>query len=269
MDAKTILITGATDGIGKQTAIELAQMGHTLILHGRDTKRGEALVSEISKHSGNDTICYANADFCDFNEVVGLAEFIKSKFNKLDVIINNAGVFETEKTILGNGLEKTFMVNHMAMFTLTNILLPLIIKTPNSRIVNVSSMAQASTMDFNNLNGEKHFDTYNAYALSKLENVLFTYKLDRIIQGTETAVNCLHPGIISTKLLHAGWGAGGGNLKQGASTSIYLAVSEDVENISGKYFVNSQQKKSSPISYDIKIQDRLWEISEKIMHQNV
>lgn len=269
MTTKTILITGATDGIGKQTALELAQMGHEVIVHGRNKLRGEEVTENIRNTSLNNKVHYLNADFTNFKHIRDLTETLKSKFSKLDVLLNNAGVFENDRIILENGLERTFMVNHMAVFTLTNGLLPLLKESKSSRIVNVSSMAQAGTMDFDNLNGEKYFDSYNSYALSKLENVLFTYKLHRTLKNEGPKVNCLHPGVISTKLLHAGWGMGGASLEHGAKTSVFLAVSKEAENISGKYFVNSQERKSSAISYDRKIQNRLWEISDEIMKQNI
>jgi len=269
MTNKTILITGATDGIGKQTALELAQMGHEIIVHGRNKEKSENLRNELSKVSRNENLKSVYSDLSNFEEIQKMSDCIKKKYDKIDVLINNAGVFMNDKLILPNGLETTFMVNHMAVFTLTNLLLDLLKETPNSRIINVSSMAQSGTMDFDNLNGEKHFDAYNAYAVSKLENVLFTYKLHRLLKGKGPTVNCLHPGVISTKLLHAGWGIGGGSLHRGAATSVFLAVNKEVENISGKYFVDSQQRKSSAISYDLKIQDRLWEISEEIMNRNI
>ncbi len=261
---KTILITGATDGIGRQTALDLAKLGHTIILHGRNSERGEKVRNEIAEQSGNSNIDYLNADFTDFKEISSMAEVIKATYKHLDVLINNAGVFEQERVILDNGLERTFMVNHMAVFALSLQLLPQIEQSSQGRLVNVSSMAQAGTMDFDNLNGEKHFDAYNAYALSKLENVLFTYKLHRLLKNTSITTNCLHPGVISTKLLHAGWGSGGDELSKGAKTSVFLAVSNDVNKISGRYFVHQKERKSSAISYDTTIQDRLWEISEEI-----
>ena len=217
--------------------------------------------------SDNENLKHVYSDLSSFEQIRKMSDCIKKKYNKIDVLINNAGVFENDRIILENGLEQTFMVNHMAVFALTNALLPLLKETKNSRIINVSSMAQSGTMDFDNLNGEKYFDAYNAYAVSKLENVLFTYKLNRILNGKGPTVNCLHPGVISTKLLHAGWGIGGSSLEQGASTSVFLASSEEVENVSGKYFVNSREQKSSAISYDQKIQDRLWEISETLLEK--
>ncbi len=265
MTNKTILITGATDGIGKQTAFELAKLGHKVIVHGRNKKKSQEVTNELIQLSGNENLKHVYSDLSSFEEIQKMSDCIKKKYDRIDVLINNAAVFMNDRVILPNGFETNFMVNHMAMFALTNALLPLLKEKQGSRIINVSSMAQSGTMDFDNLNGEKYFDAYNAYAVSKLENVLFTYKLHRMLKGKSPTVNCLHPGVISTKLLHAGWGIGGGSLEQGASTSVFLASSDEVENVSGKYFVNSQQQKSSAISYDQKIQDRLWEISEELM----
>ncbi|VAW29836.1 hypothetical protein MNBD_BACTEROID07-1895 [hydrothermal vent metagenome] len=128
-------------------------------------------------------------------------------------------------------------------------------------MVNVSSMAQSGSIDFDNLNGEKYFDPYNAYAVSKLENILFTYKLAHMLKNDGVMANCLHPGVIDTKLLHAGWGMGGAGVHQGAQNSIYAAVSPEMEGKTGLYLVSQQPAKSVAISYDKKVQERLWEIS--------
>jgi len=261
MEAKTILVTGATDGIGKQTALELAQMGHKVLVHGRNKAKSEKAAARIRNTSGNDKVEAVHADLTDFDEIKVLAETIKARQSRLDVLLNNAGVFENEKIILPNGLERTFMVNHMSPFALTLELLDLLKSTPGARIVNVSSMAQSGSIDFDNLNGEKYFDPYNAYAVSKLENVLFTYKLARILSDSDVTANCLHPGVINTKLLHAGWGMGGANVHQGAQNSIYAAVSPEMEGKTGLYLVSQQPTKSVAISYDKKVQERLWEIS--------
>lgn len=266
---KTILITGSTDGIGKQTAFDLAKKGHEIIVHGKDEHRGNKIVSEIISSSGNSKIHYVNADLSNFADIEVLADEIKHKFPQLDVLINNAGVFETEKIILPNGIEKTFMINHISVFVLTNLILDLLKENSNSRIINVSSMAQASSIDFKNLNGEKYYDSYNAYSVSKLANILFTYKLNSLLEGSNPTVNCLHPGVISTKLLQTGWGMGGASLSQGAATSVYLADSDDLNEVSGKYFVSLNERKSVAISYDKKVQNRLWEISENIMITNI
>lgn len=262
MEGKVILVTGSTDGIGKQTALELAKLGHTVLVHGRNEERARKAAEEIKSRSGNDKTETIVADFVDLEHVAKMAREVKNHFSRLDVLVNNAGVFENQKVILENGFEKTFMVNHLAPFALTLHLLDLIQLTPHSRIVNVSSMAQSGSIDFDDLNGEKYFDPYHSYALSKLENVLFTYKLVRVLNGNAITVNCLHPGVISTKLFHAGWGGfGGRSLEKGAQTPVFAAVSPEMENKTGLYLVNKKEKRSAPISYDKKIQDRLWELS--------
>ena len=262
MEAKLILVTGSTDGIGKQTALTLAKMGHKVIVHGRNEERCRNAAEELKFQSGSNEIEMAVGDFTDLESITEMAWDVKNRFTRLDVLVNNAGVFEKEKVILKNGFERTFMVNHLAPFALTLQLLDLIQTTPGSRIVNVSSMAQSGSIDFDNLNGVKHFDPYQAYALSKLENVLFTYKLVRVLKDKTVTVNCLHPGVISTKLFHEGWGGfGGSSLEKGARTPVYAAISPEMENKTGLYLVNEHEKRSAAISYDKKIQDRLWDLS--------
>ena len=267
MNNKIILVTGATDGIGKQTALELAQAGHKVLVHGRNREKSEATAAFIRDITENDATEAVYADLTDFRQIKALADTVKRMVGRLDVLLNNAGVFENEKVILPNGLERTFMVNHMAPFTLTLELLDLLKNTPAARIVNVSSMAQSGSIDFDNLNGEKYFDPYNAYAVSKLENVLFTYKLARLLADDKVTANCLHPGVISTKLLHAGWGAGGADVHQGAQTSVYAAVSLEMEGKTGLYLVKRKPAKSAAISYDKKVQERLWQISTEIRNR--
>lgn len=265
MEVKTILVTGATDGIGKQTALELAQMGHKVLVHGRNKTKSEEAAARIRDISGNDKTEAVHADLTDFGEIKTLAETVKARQSCLDVLLNNAGVFENERVVLPNGLERTFMVNHMAPFALTLELLGLLKSTPGARIVNVSSMAQSGSIDFDNLNGEKYFDPYNAYAVSKLENVLFTYKLARMLSDSDVTANCLHPGVINTKILHAGWGMGGASVHQGAQNSIYAAVSPEMEGKTGLYLVSQHPAKSAAISYDKKVQERLWKISSELV----
>ena len=264
---KTILVTGSTDGIGKEAALELASMGHRVIMHGKRQQAGQKLVEEFKAKTGNPEIYYYNAHLTDLQQIKTLAESIKRDFSQLDVLLNNAGIFMNEKVILPNGFEMTHMVNHLAVFALTLQLLDLIKQSPSGRIIVTSSMAHSSSIDFSNLNGEKHWDSYNAYAVSKLENILFTYKLHRNLtaENSNVTANCLHPGVISTKLLHAGWGMGGSSLQQGAATSVYLATSEEVNKTGGKYFVNKHPQKSAAFSYDHKAQDKLWQISSEVL----
>ncbi len=266
---KTILITGATDGIGKAAALQLAAEGHRIIMHGKRMEAGQKLAADFKTKTGNPDIFYYNADLSKPNEIVAFTNAVKQNFSQLDVLLNNAGVFMNEKIILPNGLEMTHMINHMAVFIITLQLLDMVKQAPAGRIVVTSSMAHASSIDFGNLNGEKHWDSYNAYAVSKLENILFTYKLHRnlITQNSTVTANCLHPGVISTKLLHAGWGTGGSNVQQGAATSVYLAVSPEIAKTSGHYFANKRPQKSAAFTYDHKAQDKLWQISDETMQR--
>lgn len=265
MNRKNILITGSTDGIGKQTAIELAQMGHAVIIHGRDKEKTEKVFEEIREKTGSYTLDMFTADLSSLDEVKKLCGKITAKYTHLDVLINNAGVYMKNRTLTKDGYETTFAVNHMAPFLLTLLLLPLLKKSTPSRIINVSSVAhQRGEIDFENLQGEKHFDPYGAYASSKLANLLFTYELARRLKGRGITVNALHPGVISTKLLHAGFGMGGASLGEGAETPVYLAVSPDVAAVTGKYFIRRQQTNSSALSNDAELQERFWKESIRL-----
>lgn len=261
---KKILITGSTDGIGKQTALELAQMKAKVIIHGQNEQRAKKVVTELADRTNNSEMDYVVADLSSFEEIRKMSEDLHNRYDKLDVLINNAGVYKNEKVQSKDGFELTFAINHLSCFLLTGLLLDLIKNSSYSRIVNVASQAHASQLDFDNLQGEKHYDGYDAYSRSKLCNIMFTYKLACILEGSGITTNVLHPGVISTKLLHAGWGSGGSDITLGSKTSIYLASSEEVAFESGKYFSNQRLTKSAGISYDTIVQDKLWEVSEKM-----
>ncbi len=282
---KTILVTGSTDGIGKQTALKLAQMGYRVIIHGRTIEKAEKTAREITKLSGNNNennkIISIAADLAVQEEIHRMVEELSDKIDKLDVLINNAGVYQTKREITPDGLEVTFAVNHMAPFILTNLLFRFLkngaekaINTDNensfgARVVTVSSMIHAGNIDFGNLQGEKYFSGSYAYSLSKLCNVLFTYYYAEKVVPYGISANCLHPGVVNTKLLRKGWGGGGIPTEEGAKNSVYLATSEDVKNITGKYFMNLRPVRSTSISYDKSIQRRLWEISLKLWKHRV
>jgi len=262
---KIILLTGATDGIGRETAFLLAQNRANLILHGKNLEKGKALEKELIKKTKNPNISYFNADFTSFDEIKKLSDAVHKQYSHIDILINNAGIFETQKIILDNGIEKNFMVNHLAPFALTLHLLDLLEKSVAAKIINLSSMIHADSIDFENLNAEKYYSGAHAYSLSKLCNVLFTYTLDDRLKGKKITVNALHPGVINTKLLRAGWGAMGDAVKEAAKRIFYLT---QLENSSGQYYVNNRSMKSTAISYDKSVQEKLWEISTKYMETN-
>ena len=263
MKNKIVFITGSTDGIGRQTALELARMGATILLHGRNQEKAKVVLKEIKDTTKNENVKIFTADLASQSRIRSMTEEIHKQCDRIDIMINNAGVFLTNRRTTEDGLEMTFAVNHLAPFLLTLLLLDLIEKGAPSRVINVSSMAHSSAIDFNNLQGEKGHSGYEAYSLSKLCNILFTYELAERLEGKGITVNCLHPGVINTKLLRAGWG-GGSPVTEGSKTSVYLASAPELDTVSGKYFVNKAQAKSSSISYDRDVGKRLWKISEKL-----
>jgi NAD(P)-dependent dehydrogenase (short-subunit alcohol dehydrogenase family) len=264
---KTILITGSTDGIGKEAAIELAALGHRVIVHGRNKDRTERAANDVRTTSGSDTVEAVVADFTSLGQVRSMAAEVITRFPRLDVLVNNAGVYMNERIVTEDGYETTFQVNYLAHFLLTLLLLDLLKKSAPSRIINVSSMAHANAkLSFENLQGEKKYGAYGAYACSKLENILFTYELAERLQGTGVSVNCLHPGVIATKLLRTGFGGfGGSSVKTGAETIVYLATSPKGEAVTGKYFVKNAVADSSLTTYDRKLRKELWNLSEKFV----
>jgi NAD(P)-dependent dehydrogenase (short-subunit alcohol dehydrogenase family) len=266
MRNRVVMVTGSTDGIGKQTALELASMGATVLLHGRNAEKGQQTLKEICNKTGNKELEFYLADLSSQKQIRELAKAIIQKHDKLHVLINNAGVYEPYRNLTEDGLEMTFAVNSVAPLLLTNLLLDLLKKSAPSRIIMVTSMAhEGATVDWDNLQGEKSYDGYEAYALSKLAVLLLAYELARRLEGTRVTVNCLHPGVIDTKLLRAGWGSGGADVKEGAETHVFLASSPTVENITGKYFDNKQPVSSSPLSYDQTLQKRFWQLGEKLI----
>lgn len=270
MKDKIVLITGSTDGIGKQTALELAQKGATVLIHGRDFKKGKVVVDEILNKSNNPNVNLFISDFSSLKQVRKLAEEIKTKYNRLDVLINNAGVYVKQRIVTEDGYETTFQVNHLAHFLLTNLLLDLIKQNAPSRIINVSSMAHSSSINFDDLQSEKNYSAYGAYTLSKLANILFTFKLAEELKGTGVTSNCLHPGVINTKLLREGFGAIGRGLKIGAKIPVFLASSPKVESVTGKFFANrirglvQREQRAAEIAYNKDVQDNLWKLSSEM-----
>lgn len=264
---RTILVTGSTDGIGRATATALARQGHRVLVHGRDRKKGRAVLREIGKETGGATLDLFTADLSSPEGVRGLADQVGDRYERLDVLINNAGVYLPERVLTGNGLELTFAVNLVAPFLLSHLLMPLLTAGAPARIVNVASSAHfdANTLDWDNLQGEKHYDGWGAYSLSKLGMVLFTYSLARKLDPRQVTVNCLHPGLICTKLLYSAFPDYPCEPPDtGARTPVYLATSPGVAGVTGKYFDGMKEERSSRTSHDRYIQDRLWGYLERV-----
>ena len=196
---KTVLITGANSGIGKATAIELAAKGYQIVFIARNPEKAEAVKNEIISSSGNSNVDFIIGDLLSLPEVRKCAEIFKEKYQKLDVLINNAGVCLPERKITGDGFEHMFQINHLSHFLLTNLLLDLLKKRDEPRIINVSSGGyKAGKFDPENLQSEKKFGSFSTYCDTKLLNILFTFELAEKLKGTGITVNALHPGVVRT-----------------------------------------------------------------------
>ena len=266
MKDKIVLITGSTDGIGKQTALELARLGATVLLHGRQAEHGRQTLEEIRAATGNPRLDFFQADLASQRQVRQLAAQVQAKYDRLHMLINNAGVFMPTRETTEDGMEMTFAVNHLAPFLLTQLLLGLLKKSAPARIILVSStLHQRSLVDFNNLQGENYFNRIQAYNLSKLGNVLFTFELADRLRGTGVTANCLHPGAIDTKLLRAAYGRmQGDSVVSGAATPVYLATSPDMVAVSGQYFEKKHPVAPSPLAHDLEIRKKFWEVSAQL-----
>jgi NAD(P)-dependent dehydrogenase (short-subunit alcohol dehydrogenase family) len=273
VDRKKVLITGGTDGIGKVTALELANRGAHVIIIGRNPQKTEQTVREIREQSDNPRVDFLIADLSEQEQVRRVAAEYRHRYDQLHVLINNAGAFFAKRELTADGLEKTFALNHLAYFLLTHLLLDLLTKSAPARIINVSSAAHfGGKINFDDLNAEKSYSGWGAYSNSKLMNVLFTYELARRLQGSGVTVNCLHPGFVATQFGKNNGGLIGLGLslvqrvgaispEQGAETTLYLATSPEVEGITGRYFDQKKAVESSKISQDEETARRLWEIS--------
>jgi NAD(P)-dependent dehydrogenase (short-subunit alcohol dehydrogenase family) len=261
LDGKTCLITGANSGMGKETALALAQMRATVVMVCRNKNKGEAARREVSKKTGNESVDLLLCDLSSLAEARGLAAEVRNRYGKLHVLVNNAGVFRFSGRT-ADGFEPTFEVNYLAPFLLTNLLLELIKSSAPSRIVNVSSVAHFSGhIDLAAIGKKETPSGWGAYSTSKLALVMFTYELSRRLQGTGVTANCLHPGGVATGIFRVPPALVRPfmkSAKEGAQTAIYLASSPEVENVSGKYFENKSAKKSSEESYDEEKARGLW-----------
>ena len=272
MKDKTVLITGANAGIGLTTSVGLAKLGARVLMVSRDEGRGRKAHQLVKEKSGNSDVNLLISDLSDQDSIRKLAREVKEGFGELHVLLNNAAVIPRRREVTGDGFERQFAVNHLAYFLLTGLLIELLKANSPARIVNVSSQVHAgAVINFEDLHSERTYTRTKVYGRTKLANILFTHELARRLEGTGVTTNCLHPGIVATNLL-----ADAGGLPRklkavtriisvdaeaGARTSVYLASSEEVEGVSGRYFVKERPVDSSPESYDEAVARRLWDVS--------
>lgn len=268
---KTALVTGATDGIGLETARQLLTAGLRVLIHGRNEARASRCAARFVDDIKGALATPVWGDFSRMRDVAALAEQVRGATAVLDVLINNAGIYAPRRTLTADGFELTMAVNHFAPYLLTRLIGPLVSKAPAGRIVTVSSMAhQSGDIDLDDLTFEKGFDSYSAYATSKLANILFTRALAKRLAGSSSSrpgvtANSLHPGVIDTKLLHAGFSIKGASVVKGARTSVYLATSDKVTGVSGQYFDNCRPVTPSRAARDDALAEALWARSEQLL----
>lgn len=277
MDGKICLVTGATSGIGYFTAREIASMGASVVIVGRDLSRCLAAVQRIKDESGNNAVEYLLADLSSQAQVRLIAAQFCAQHDHLDVLINNAGAPFLFRQDSVDGIEMTFALNHLAYFLLTLLLIKSLIAAPNARVINVSSGSHVNEhIDFNDLQLKKFYNPIHAYGRSKLANILFTYELSRRLVNTHVTTNALTPGMVATDIwkkvnrfltpfLYPLIHHYGQTPLEGAQTSIYLATSPEVEGITGKYYAFKHQVRSDPITHDIGLARRLWQVSMELV----
>ncbi len=275
LDGKVALVTGATSGIGRVTARELAARGAMTLLVARSRDKGEDTLKEIRRATGNDRLGLFVADLASQAEVRRVAGEIRGRTERLHVLVNNAGAIYTERSLSPDGIELTFALNHLGYFLLTRELLPLLRASAPARIVNVASTAHLrGRMDWDDLNGERGYSTWKAYGQSKLANILFTRELARRLAGSGITANALHPGVIATgfgrnnrglfRLMMQVGAPFLSNPEKGARTSVYLASSPEVEGVTGKYFSDCREVEPSRAARDDADAGRLWDLSERL-----
>ncbi|XP_028989939.1 retinol dehydrogenase 13-like [Betta splendens] len=282
IDGKTVVVTGANTGIGKETARELAKRGAWVIMGCRDMEKCEAAAKEIRGKTLNHHVCARHLDLASMKSIREFAERIKKEEQHVDILINNAGVMRCPAWKTEDGFDMQFGVNHLGHFLLTNLLLDKLKESAPSRVINLASLAHiVGKIDFEDLNWEKKkFDTKQAYCQSKLANVLFTRELAKRLQGTGVTVNAVHPGVVATELgrhtgLHQSPFSSSvlspvfsilvKNPELGAQPVVYLAVSEDMEGVTGQYYDVMTEKEPAPQALDEEAARRLWEVSSQLV----
>ena len=272
MNGKVCVITGANSGIGQVTATELARLGARVVMVCRNRARGEAALAEVKQATGNIQVELMLCDLSSQADIRRFADEFKATHDRLDVLLNNAGVYLRKRETTVAGIEMTFAVNHLAYFLLTNLLLDVLKRSAPSRVVCVSSDAHKhGHINFDDLQGEESYSGVKAYCHSKLANIVFTRELSKRLAGTRVTANCLHPGAVATGIFRALPKPIEAIIKlltispeKGAQTSVYLASSPAVEQVTGKYFVRSAEAQPSTEALDDTIAARLWAVSEQL-----
>ena len=276
MYGKVCVVTGANAGIGKATAEGLVRLGAVVVMVCRSRERGEAARAAISEKSGSRRVDLMIADLSSQGSIRKLARSLKAQYPELGVLINNAGIIPSRRRVTVDGIEMQLAVNHLAPYLLTNLLLDELKAEGSARVVTVSSQVHSkSAIPFDDIHSEREYSSSGVYRKTKLANVLFTYELARRLDGTGVTANCLHPGVIATKLLDAymggstegGFGSGevlGGSPEEGANAVLYAAAAPEIHGVTGKYFVNNADAESAPISYDEDHARKLWEVSAEL-----
>ena len=276
MEQKTCIITGATSGIGYGIAKTLSKKNMSLVLVGRDPEKGRRVADEIRFSAGVENVAYYNMDLCSQKQIRETGEKIKSQYPRIDVLINNAGVWTSRCEFTEDKIEKQFAVNHLAYFLLTHILYPNLAKSPDARIINMGSDSHKyGRINFEDLNLEKSYHGLKAYGQSKLANLLFTYELDRLKKHPQVSVYCVQPGLVKTDIgvkhtnpFHSFmWKLrrmGGKTPEEAAETAVYLATSSEASGKSGLYWDRCRPKPSSQRSTNREDASRLWEVSERL-----
>jgi NAD(P)-dependent dehydrogenase (short-subunit alcohol dehydrogenase family) len=269
---KIVLITGATSGLGKETALGLARLDATIVFTSRDRLKGEKIRDELVAASGNENIDMLHCDLASFESIRSCCKEYASKYEGLHVLINNAAIWDFKRRTSKDGIENIFATNFLAPFLMTHLLLDVLKKSSPSRIINVTSGMHYGTINFDDIEYTQGFSGAKAYRQSKLGLILFTRLLARKLGGYGVTVNTVHPGMNKTNLGRDAGGFSrmifklmGKDPSVGAETSIYLASSPEVENITGEYFAKKQIKRSSKESYDMNLAQRLWDVSEKFV----
>ena len=260
----TILVTGATDGLGKHVASALARRGATVLVHGRSPERLQVTLEELPGQTSTEKVGSYLADLSSLAAVRDLAERILSEYDRLDVLVNNAGIIVQERKESEDGYELTFAVNYLSHFLLTSLLLPLLKDSVPARVVNVASAGQ-SPIDFDDPMLECGYEAMRAYSMSKLAQIMFTFKLAERLSGTGVSVNALHPAsLMDTKMVLDTFGYTMSTVEEGTQAVVRLAVSPKVEGVTGRYFDGRRQARANRQAYDPRVRNRLWVLSEQL-----